>query len=188
MKFSEIMVLPVQYLSFLRHLFKIWFLFQRNDSPYFLQSFHHLAKILWSLTYLYTALHSVYIYRQCSRQKIEQHELFILSSPNFPNFFIVWDLYFCQNYSLTMIDIDNPLIERISCLRKKQWYQYKNVLPAIPMYVLAASCFWKMETVGACVVLGTVIFFHVFSFFLCLWSLRFRAWIQYQKVRSLYKI
>ena len=81
-----------------------------------------------------------------------------------------------------MISINHPLISDIECLRSRKWYAHRNVLPFIPVYVIALSSFWKVETIGACIILGTVAFFHLLSFFLCIWSLRFRIRIRYDRV------
>lgn len=81
-----------------------------------------------------------------------------------------------------MISINHPLISRITCLRKKQWYRYGNVLPFLPAYIVALASFWKVETIGACIILGIVAFFHILSFFMCIWSLRYRIHTRYEKV------
>ena len=43
---------------------------------------------------------------------------------------------------------------------------------------------WKLEALGAWIVLGVVVFFHLLSLLMCLWSLRFRISMQYRKVDS----
>ena len=48
--------------------------------------------------------------------------------------------------------------------------------------VFALTGFWKLELLGACIVLGTVVFFHLLSFFMCIWSLRYRIHVRYERV------
>ena len=86
------------------------------------------------------------------------------------------------NRTFNMVTIHHPLVDSITCLRKKPWYLYRNVTPVIPVYIIAISGFWKLETLGAWIVLGSVVFFHLLSFFMCIWSLRFRIYVRYQKV------
>lgn len=81
-----------------------------------------------------------------------------------------------------MISINHPLISNITCLRKKKWYAYKNVLPFIPIYAIALSSFWKFDLIGASIILGVVAIFHILSFFMCIWSLHYRVHIRYEKV------
>ena len=81
-----------------------------------------------------------------------------------------------------MVSAEHPLISDITLLKKKRWYAYRNLLPAIPFYVIAIASFWKVETLGACVILGSVFFVHVLSFFLCIWSLRYRIHVRYTRV------
>lgn len=81
-----------------------------------------------------------------------------------------------------MITVDHPLISGVELLKKKPWYSYRNLLPSIPFYIIALASFWKVETLGACVILGSVAFVHLLTFFLCIWSLRYRIHTQYKRV------
>ena len=81
-----------------------------------------------------------------------------------------------------MVTINHHLINNITCLRKKKWYAYKNVLPFLPVYVIALSSFWKFDLIGASIILGVVALFHILSFFMCIWSLRYCVHIRYDKV------
>ena len=60
---------------------------------------------------------------------------------------------------------------------------YRNVFPFIPVYVMALSSFLKFEPIGAIIICAMVLIFHILTFFMCIWSLRYRIHIQYDKVR-----
>ena len=81
-----------------------------------------------------------------------------------------------------MVTINHPLVDRVECLRKRPWYLYRNGLPVIPVYLIALTGFWKLELLGACIVQGTVVFFHLLSFFMCIWSLRYCIHVRYERV------
>lgn len=81
-----------------------------------------------------------------------------------------------------MITVDHPLISKVDLLKKKPWYCYRNLFPSIPFYAIAIASFLKVETLGAWVILGSVVFVHLLTFFLCIWSLRYRIHVQYKKV------
>lgn len=88
----------------------------------------------------------------------------------------------CTDFHSGMISINHPLISRISCLQTRKWFSYRNVLPFIPVYILALSSFLKVELIGGCIIVGIVAFFHILSFFMCIWSLRYRIHVRYDKV------
>lgn len=84
--------------------------------------------------------------------------------------------------SSIMISINHPLVSRVECLRKKPWYLYSNVFPFIPFYVIAISTFWKVEQIGAIIILCSVAFIHVMTFLMCIWSFRYRIHVRYRRV------
>lgn len=84
--------------------------------------------------------------------------------------------------SSIMISINHPLVSRVECLRKKPWYLYRNVFPLIPFYIIALSSFWKVEQIGAIIILCSVAFIHALTFLMCIWSFRYRIHVRYRRV------
>ena len=81
-----------------------------------------------------------------------------------------------------MISINHPLVNRITCLRKKPWFKYNNVIPAIPFYLIALASFWKVEKIGAIIILCSVAAIHLLTFLVCIWSFRYRIHVRYNIV------
>ena len=91
---------------------------------------------------------------------------------------------YIKNCCFVMLSVNHPLISKISLLKRKSWYTYVNGIPFLPLYFFAGLSFWRVEFIGALIILGSVIVLHLLSFLLCIWSLRFRIMVRYSYVRT----
>lgn len=86
---------------------------------------------------------------------------------------------------MTRFQVDGKVVESVDLLKKRHWSWRLDVWPFVILYaVWILTIIPSLDIADAFIVLGALVAFHALVFLFTVWSVDFKRFVQYSKVRN----